>query len=385
MRKIYLIRPIQWVMIFTLFWISLQATQAATLNVCSTCTYTTIADAITAASTINVDTIAVAAGAYPEDITIGKSLILQGAGAATTTISGAGAASIITITASTVKIDGFTITNAASTYGIKVANQSHISITGNTIHHVKAFGIAVSSTTAIVDDVTITNNMIRDITSSTAQSAEGIVIGFSTGVKDINSLLIQGNTISNISCTSTKGAYGIHLNHAIGGVGNTGCTVSPQILNNTISNLNGVWAHGIGLEGCTPYALVQGNQIQISSVNATAAAPLSAPGTDAIAVMLEDNASANTVMIVSNSFTGGSYGVFNKTASNPAVTVGSNWWNCTAGANGGGGCAATYPTTGANAVTTGVPCTSPSCTVSAPIIDLRSSGRATIFATEIIE
>jgi len=72
------------------------------------------------------------------------------------------------------------------------------------------------------------------------------------------------------------------------------------------------------------------------------------------------------------------------------LTIGSNWWGCTAGANGGVGCAATYPTTGANAVNTSTvtPCTNSTCTssaVSTPIIDLRSSGRATIFATEIIE
>ena len=135
MRKIYLIRPIQWEMIFTLFWISLQATQAATTwNVCSTCTYTTITDAITNASTINGDTIAVAAGTYNENITINKSLVLQGAGAASTTISGATTttgtnATIVTITAPNVTVTGFKITNLFSKYGINVANRSGVTIT----------------------------------------------------------------------------------------------------------------------------------------------------------------------------------------------------------------------------------------------------------------
>ena len=103
--------------------------------------------------------------------------------------------------------------------------------------------------------------------------------------------------------------------------------------------------------------------------------------------VLESNASANTVTIASNSFTGVLRGVYNITAANPQVNVGSNWWGCTAGANGGSGCAATYSTAGTSIVITSPPCTNSSCisTVSAPIIDLRSSGRATIFATEIIE
>ena len=332
MRKIYLIRPIQWVMIFTLFWISLQATQATTLDVPSS--YATIALAITAAT--GGDTIAVAAGTYAENIIINKALILQGAGATTTTISGTVVAgsSIITITSPNVTITGFKITNLSSKYGINVANQSGISITNNTITNMggsntttngNTFGIAVSSTSAAVADVTITNNIISNISNANTgslKSANGIVIGFSTGASDITSLSIQNNAISNI--TAGKGAYGILLNHASGVGANTGRTVSPQIKNNTISNLNGLWAHGIGLEGGTPNAVVQGNTISTLTLTPST-------GTDAAAITLESNASANTVTIASNSFTGVLLGVFNipSTPANPSVTVGSNWWGCT--------------------------------------------------------
>jgi len=378
-------------MIFTLFWISLQATQATTLDVPSS--YATIALAITAAT--GGDTIAVAAGTYAENIIINKALILQGAGATTTTISGTVVAgsSIITITSPNVTITGFKITNLSSKYGINVANQSGISITNNTITNMggsntttngNTFGIAVSSTSAAVANVTITNNIISNISNANTgslKSANGIVIGFSTGASDITSLSIQNNAISNI--TAGKGAYGILLNHASGVGANTGRTVSPQILNNTISNLNGLWAHGIGLEGGTPDAVVQGNTISTLTLTPST-------GTDAAAITLESNASANTVIIASNSFTGVLLGVLNISASNPPVTIGSNWWGCTAGPTGGGSCAAIYPTTGTNVVTTGTtaPCTNSTCTssaVSAIIIDLRSSGRATIFATEISE
>jgi len=394
MKRNYLMHLIQLVVIFTSIWISLQATHAATLDVPST--YTTITAAITAAG--NGDTIAVAAGTYAENITINKSLVLQGAGATTTTISGAATtagtgATIVTITAPNVTVTGFKITNLFSKYGINVANQSGITITNNTItaiggsdttYNGNTFGIAVSSTSAAVANVTITNNTISNINNANAggslKSADGIVIGFSTGASDITNLSIQNNTISNI--TAGKGAYGILLNHASGVGANTGRTVSPQILNNTISTLNGLWAHGIGLEGGTPSAVVQGNSI--SNLTLTPST-----GTDAAAITLESNASANTVTIASNSFTGVLLGVFNISATNPSVTVGSNWWGCTAGANGGVGCAATYPNSGGNVVNTtaATPCANSTCipTVSAPIIDLRSSGRATVFATELTE
>jgi len=299
----------------------------------------------------------------------------------------------VTITAPNVTVTGFKITNLFSKYGINVANQSGITITNNTItaiggsdttYNGNTFGIAVSSTSAAVANVTITNNTISNINNANAggslKSADGIVIGFSTGASDITNLSIQNNTISNI--TAGKGAYGILLNHASGVGANTGRTVSPQILNNTISTLNGLWAHGIGLEGGTPSAVVQGNSI--SNLTLTPST-----GTDAAAITLESNASANTVTIASNSFTGVLLGVFNISATNPSVTVGSNWWGCTAGANGGVGCAATYPNSGGNVVNTtaATPCANSTCipTVSAPIIDLRSSGRATVFATELTE
>ena len=331
MRKIYLIRPIQWVMIFTLFWISLQATQAATTwNVPSN--YATIAAAIASVSVVDGDTIEVAAGTYAENITINKSLVLQGVGATTTTISGTATtgtgATIVTITAPNVTVTGFKITNLFSKYGINVANRSGVTITNNTItaiggsdttYNGNTFGIAVSSSSAAVANMTITNNTISNISNANGgslKSANGIVIGFSTGASDITNLLIQGNAISGI--TAGKGAYGILLNHASGAGANTGRTVSPQILDNTISNLNGLWAHGIGLEGGTPNAVVQGNNI--SNLTLTPST-----GTDAAAITLESNASANTVTIASNSFTGVLLGVLNITAANPLVTVGSNW------------------------------------------------------------
>ena len=210
MKRNYLMHLIQLVVIFTSIWISLQATQAATIrNVPSA--YATITLAI--ADAIDGDTINVAGRVLPyaENIIIGKSLVLQGAGAATTIISGTGTigSSIITITASNVTIDGFKITNAASKRGISVANQSGITITNNTITAIdgsdatttseNTFGIAVSSSSAAVANITITNNIISNISNANAsgsRSTHGIVAGFSDGNFHITNLLIQGNSIS---------------------------------------------------------------------------------------------------------------------------------------------------------------------------------------------
>jgi len=160
-------------------------------------------------------------------------------------------------------------------------------------------------------------------------SASGISIGWSTGTKDITDLLIQNNVISDIDADTTPwtshgsgswtrgyGAYGILINHGANG---TGQVPTPQILNNTISDLEGLWAHGIGLEGDTPGAQVTGNVIDDLTDNKG--------GTDAIGIYAEDNSGAGSVQIHNNKLTSMTIGVaLNPTTATGVMDATNNWW-----------------------------------------------------------
>lgn len=300
-----------------------------------TTNYTSIQDAINDVSVVAGWTIYVQAGTYNENPNVNKSVTLYGNNAdvdpntetrsAESIINGQ-----ITIAADNVFINGFTITNPLGKHGIVATDHSNISITNNIITDVGSsdattsgsnYAIAIVSSSAAVDDVEIRNNKIDGVQGGNNKSADGIAIGWSSGSQAITGLVIENNTITNITSDTSdyasggRGAYGILINH---GTGTTGQTINAQVLNNTISNLEGLWVHGIGLEGNTPNALVQGNSISNLVDHKSPADP------DAAAIMVEDNASANTVSIYSNSFANVLLGVRNATAL--TVNASGNWW-----------------------------------------------------------
>ncbi|MFZ4399617.1 MAG: right-handed parallel beta-helix repeat-containing protein [Bacteroidales bacterium] len=317
--------------------------------------YCTIQAAIDAAQTLNTHTITVAAGTYPENVIINKSLTLKGANAdkpcpygnrlAESIISGSSSAAI-TILADGVTIDGFEITNPSGNYAITATGRNNLLITNNNIHHIGTLPVLsgnthavaiVMSSTASIQNITISDNCISEVkggenpalTGNAAKlnngTASAVGVGWSNATNDIVNLLIEDNTISNITaCTQPfanggKGAYGVIVNVGAGSA-YTGKAVSPVISCNSISVLSGCWAHGIGLEGETPGAIVFRNDIK----NLTSTKSPS----DAVCVMIEDNAGAGTVAINENSFTLMSYGIVNTMA---ALTVDGtkNWWGTT--------------------------------------------------------
>ena len=298
--------------------------------------YATIQSAIDAANP--GDTINIEPGNYSGNINITKSLTLTStSSAADTTISGIGSAAI-RISADNVVIEGFTITNPSGTNAIVSADHSHITIRNNIITDIKAtaapgnvHAIAIVSSSADVDDILIENNQIYNIaslgttsdsSSSTGQrgySASAINIGWTTGTHDVTGLVIQNNTISNIKSNTDEwksghGAYGILLSHGTSG----GKTVGAQILNNSITYLDGLWAHGIGLEGDTPNAIIQGNTISYLTHHKDPSTP------DAAAIMFESNPSAGTVTVRANRLTNSAIGITNVTGE--AIDAQYNYW-----------------------------------------------------------
>src|SRR5204863_531540 len=99
-----------------------------------------------------------------------------------------------------------------------------------------------------------------------------------------------------------------------------GKAVSMHITSNAITNLEGLWVHGVGLEGETPGALVLNNYLD-QFTNHIASG-------DATGVLIQDNAGAGTVQIHDNSFTNMVYGVVNATGIPVDATC--NWYGSAA-------------------------------------------------------
>ena len=276
--------------------------------------YTTIQAAVTAAAP--GDTIVVAPDPVPYTepmLVIDKKLSLRGAkygvspkwrsfgSANESTVNG-----VITILAAGVKINGFSITAppAADAFGILVKSTgSGAVISRNIIEQITATGAAQ----AIYlengpDHVCILDNAISLISGD--QSTKGIFIGDSTSANPSRDIVIEDNKISDIYSAS-KGAYGI--------LANNGASLDPaaigytevEIRDNVIKYLSGNWAHAIGLEGDTPFAIVDDNTIshlfdESPPMNGIA---------DEIAVFFEDNKWFASAMVNLNRFNSVTIGI----------------------------------------------------------------------------
>jgi hypothetical protein len=296
--------------------------------------YATIQGAV---NDINCTTINVAAGAYSENVSIGRTLTLNGAqagqpfatrvsgGPLESTVSGAnpiGANSVILINAADVKVDGFTLKNAVTvgaSLGITVkVNGNGAIIINNIFDGITTTDVSSNGTAQAVyletgpDNVNVSDNEMKNIHSN--RSAKGVLIGFNGGGNQSQNALVKGNSIHDVT-SDTRGAYGVSVANVVGG------TSGLQILNNTISNLiGGGWVHVIGLEGDTPAVMVTGNSLS----------NVSSPGPDVIGVWFEVNPSFSTASVNGNNLDVGpaAYGI----AVSPAISGSGavdgtcNWW-----------------------------------------------------------
>ncbi|MCE9586299.1 peptidoglycan-binding protein [Candidatus Uhrbacteria bacterium] len=207
----------------------------------------------------------------------------------------------ISVTSGTSSISGFDISNPDDAYGIVIDNVSNVSVTGNTVHDIgtnlttgsaQAIYLEGSSGSAI-SNVTISGNTISNVGSANlagpntgGTSAKGIYVGDTASTGTITGLVISGNTISHVNASTAawnvgRGAYGVLINFG----GDTTATISD----NQISFLEGLWAHGIGLEKNTPGTVLSGNTFGTLTDHKTP--------TDAYAVFFEANASMSSVSV----------------------------------------------------------------------------------------
>ncbi len=271
----------------------------------------------------------VASGSYSENVIVDQDVTIQGNSGAVLTAPGGTA---LKVTVDGVTIDGMTIENPTAGYGIQATDVNDLTITNNTIQNIgttlasgSAQGVYVKSSSVDVTNLTISNNTITNIGNLTlvagsGTSAKGIFLGDSSpSTNNFSGVVIDGNDISNVFASTAawsagRGAYGILANH--------NAILGLQITNNIISTLEGLWAHGIGLENDTPSAVVTGNTISNLTDHKG--------NIDEVAIFFESNPSIATITVTNNKMSNSALGV----VLHPALAAtgagvldaSMNWW-----------------------------------------------------------
>lgn len=314
------------------------ATANTVVNTTQGTAFTTIQAAVAAAAA--GDTINVGSGSYSGNLTIDKALSLVGPNAGISAVTGtrlaeAEIAGQITVTADDVTIEGLSLTNPTGTVGIYAKRCSGLTVNNNIIHDINSSGTGsasgiyvlgdnASTGTIPVSDITITGNHIYAIGGpATTVSVKGIYFGDSNGISLLSNVLVQGNRVENV--ITTKGAYGIMLNY---GVYAAGTAANIEILDNIVTDLEGLWVHGIGLETDTAGTVVQGNDISDLRDNKTPS--------DAVGIFFEGNPSGAFVVVSENilrSSMGWGVAVHPNdiTAYGYTVDASANYWDSAAG------------------------------------------------------
>ena len=296
--------------------------------------YATIQDAINDATCAVIN---VSAGTYNENLSILRSLILNGANTginpntssrgSEATISGDPA---IIIKAPNVFVDGFTISDPSGSASVGVDVKAAAS--GAVIRNNIFTNVTGTSTAQALyleegpDGAVVSQNLFKNISSPS--SAKAVFFGDTASADPSIGVTIEDNVITNIQSTN-KGAYGIAVDTGNGHVPNAYMVIQ----NNTISQLTGGgWVHAIGLEADTPEAVVSGNSIR----------NLNGPSSDTIGVWLEsENVSFATVAMNNNNFNFTKASKVLGVAVDPALSGGTvdgrcNYWGSITGPSGAG-------------------------------------------------
>ena len=292
------------------------------VNTTQNLSYMTIQDAVDAASA--EDVIEVSAGTFEENITINKSLTINGPNAGVACDSRVAEAVLaptagtpVTITADGVTLNGFEMTAPDAFYAVDFGGTSNTTVSFNNIHDIGTTKTGGGNVHAIIytvgssntSTVAIEDNCLNNISSSSltgfSASAIGILQTASTGVLD--GLSILRNTISNVNVnTSTLPtgniAYGILINVAGGSEfkSSTGNATNANIGFNTITDIEGYITTGIALEGNTENVLIKGNEV--TNLTAYKLANRAGGGYNLNGLKFENNRFLSTVTVENNSF-----------------------------------------------------------------------------------
>ena len=243
-------------------WVS--TASAATIAVCSTCTYTTIQAAVNAAGA--GDVITVAAGTYRENVTISTPVTIQGAGIGETVVEPAvsdptcgdstiesslcvGASNVFLVQADDVTISGLTVN------GNNPAISSGVAVGGSDID--ARNGIIVNFNAGTFNDLTVSGVAVENVYLRGIYASSGGTFSF-TGDTVAN---VRGNPAS-IAMFNFEGS-GVfadnHVSYASDAISSNWST-GVQFLDNTITHSNsGIHTDNAGEFGSTD--LIAGNRV----------------------------------------------------------------------------------------------------------------------------
>ncbi len=315
------------------------------------------------------DTIKVAAGTYPEAVTIGKELTLEGAQAGVDARTRSGSESIVksfTVNASHVTIDGFKLNQTGSQVTVDAATLLSGVIVRNDIFSGYE-GVALTTNDA--GNILVKRNLFANpaAASEPIQFKPGALSGSCDGTEvlenDFNAATNNGGADVNFSCTGSNSSNVAFSGNATTGNTNessfvafSGVIGGIKVTHNTgTTSGSAIYFWG----SVTGSALVEGNTITGSEGSA-----VSIHGAGEYGV--PDTANTGTFTITSNTLTGNTHGIYvakealgtgasvvahlnnlygNTTAgvenksSVATINATNNWWGCNAGP-GHSGCAA---------------------------------------------
>jgi hypothetical protein len=306
------------------------------------------------------DTVLADAGTYAEQVTINKSIILEGAqhgvdaqdgrpGAMESIVDGGGFSPFL-VTASNVTIDGFTVQGANNNnnafpnlYGIDLNQGTFGANILNNIIQNNTIGIALANNSATTPAI-IQHNLIQNNNQAGPSSGHGIYTDQFVGGGTVSDVLIDSNTFSGNDPTGTSGAAAIGFSSTDATMPATNITISNNDFNTngravyafslTNSSITGNTLRNAGWAASADIRLFEGvNGLTISGNlmenGAGRAVRISNVGTglpNATNVTLSENSisgytgPADTVNVDPAGYTG-------------TLNASGNWWGTAIGAN----------------------------------------------------